>query len=85
LRCATSPSADEKKMLGNVEKRKPAALRSHEVVDRFDDDLDCIIAGIHFDANLRIFKIDFMSAAIAAAYDGVWHVSVSPWLPDVLE
>ncbi len=62
-------------MLGNVEERKPAAIRSREVVDCFDDDLDCLIAGIHFDVNLRIFKIYFMSTAIRAADDGVWHVS----------
>jgi len=61
-------------MLGNVEERKPATIRSAEVVDCFDDDLDCLIAGIHFDLNLHIFKIYFMSAAIGAANDGVWHV-----------
>ena len=62
-------------MLGNVEERKPAAIRSREVVGCFDDDLDCLIAGIHLDLNLRIFKIYFMSPAIRAADDGVWHVS----------
>lgn len=62
-------------MLGNVEERKPAAIRSREVVGCFDDDLDCLIAGIHLDLNLRIFEIYFMSTAIKAADDGVWHVS----------
>ena len=62
-------------MLGNVEERKPAAIRSREVVCCFDDDLDCLIAGIHLDLNLRIFKIYFMSTAIRSADDGVWHVS----------
>lgn len=72
-------------MLGNVEERKPAAIRSREVIGCFDDDLDCLIAGIHFDVNLRIFKIYFMSTAIRAANDRVWHVSKRlPWLPEVL-
>jgi len=47
-------------MLGNVEERKPAAIRSHEVVDCFDDDLDCLIARINFDANLYVCKIYFV-------------------------
>ena len=62
-------------MLGNVEERKPAAIRSRDVVGCFDDDLDCLIAGIHLDLNLRIFEVYFMSTAIGAANDGVWHVS----------
>jgi hypothetical protein len=70
-RCAESRREET---LGNVEERKPATIRSREVVGCFDDDLDCLIAGIHFDANLRIFKIYFMSTAIRAANDGVWHV-----------
>jgi hypothetical protein len=67
---------------GNVEERKPAAIRRREVVDCFDDDLDCLIAGIHFDANLRVCKIYFVSTTVAAADDGVGNVSGSPWLPD---
>jgi len=69
-------------MLWNVEERKPAAIRRREVIDCFDDDSDCLIAGIHFDANLRVFKIYLMSTTIAAADDGVWQVSGSPWLPE---
>lgn len=68
-------------MLWNVEQRKPAAIRRREVVDCFNDDLDCFVAGIHFDANLRVFKIYFVPAAIAAANDGVGHVS-SPGLSE---
>jgi hypothetical protein len=45
------------KMLWYVEARKPAAIRRREIVDCCDEDLDCLIAGIHFDANLRVFKI----------------------------
>ena len=62
-------------MLGDVEERKPAAIRRREVVDCFDDDLDCLIAGIHFDMNLCVFKIYFVSTTITAADDGVGHVS----------
>ena len=69
-------------MLWNVEERKPAAIRRRKVVDCFDDDLDCLIAGIHFDANLRVFKIYFVSSTVAAADDGVGHVSGCPWLPE---
>jgi hypothetical protein len=72
-------------MLRNVEQRKPAAIRRREVVDCFDDDLDCPIAGINFDANLRVCKIYFVSTTIPAADDGVGHASGSPWLPDGLE
>jgi hypothetical protein len=68
-------------MLWYVEEHKPAAIRRREVVDCFDEDLDCLIAGIHFDANLSVFKIYFVSTTIAAADDGVRHVSGSPWLP----
>jgi hypothetical protein len=68
-------------MLWYVEEHKPPAIRRHEVVDCFDEDLDCLIAGIHFDANLSVFKIYFVSTTIAAADDGVRHVSGSPWLP----
>ncbi len=71
-------------MLWNVEERKPAAIRRREVVDRFDDNLDCLIAGMHFDANLRVCKIYFVSTTIAAADDGVGHVNGSPWLAAVL-
>ena len=71
-------------MLWNVEERKPAAIRRREVVDCFDDNFDCPIAGINFDANLRVCKIYFVSTTIPAADDGVGHVSGSPWLPDVL-
>jgi hypothetical protein len=71
-------------MLWNVEERKPAATRKREVVNCFDDDLDCLIAGMHFDANLRVFKIYFVSTTIVAADDGVGHVR-SPWLSGVLE
>src|SRR5271167_4485745 len=67
-----------------VEQRKRAAIRRREVVDCFDDDLDCLIARINFDANLRVCKIYFVSAAIPAADDGVGHASGSPWLPDGL-
>ena len=81
FRYAASPSADEKRCFGML-KRKPAAIRSHEVVDCFDDDLDCLIAGIHFDANLRVFKIYLMSTTIAAGDNGVGHVSGCPWLPE---
>ena len=42
---------------GGVDERKPVAIRRREVVDCFDDDLDCLIAGIHFDTNLCVFKI----------------------------
>ncbi len=62
-------------MLWNVEQRKPAAIRRREIVDCFDDDLDGFVAGIHFDANLSVFKIYFVPAAIAAANNGVGHVS----------
>ncbi len=68
-------------MLWYVEERKPAAIRRREVVDCFDEDLDCLIAGIHFDANLCVFKIYFVSTTIAAADNGVGHVGGSPWLP----
>ena len=68
-------------MLWYVEERKLAATRRREVVDCFDEDLDRLIAGIHFDANLSVFKIYFVSTTIAAADDGVRHVSGSPWLP----
>jgi hypothetical protein len=71
-------------MLRNVEQRKPAAIRGREVVDCFDDDLDCPIAGINFDANLRVCKIYFVSATIPASDDGVGHVRGAPWLPDGL-
>jgi hypothetical protein len=71
-------------MLWNVEERKSAAIRRREVVDCFDDDLDCLIAGIYFDANLRVFKTYFVSAAIAVADDGVGYMSGSPWHSDVL-
>jgi hypothetical protein len=52
-------------MLWNIEERKPATVRRREVVDCFDDDFDCFIAGIYFDANLRVFKIYFVSVTIA--------------------
>ena len=68
-------------MLWNVEQRKTAAARRREVVDCFNDDLDCFVTEMHFDANLRVLKIYFVPAAIAAANDGVGHVS-SPWLPE---
>ena len=59
----------------NVKERKRTAIRSREVVGCFDDDLDCFIAGIHFDMNLCISKIYFVSAAITAADDGVRHMT----------
>lgn len=62
-------------MLGNVEERKPAAIRSREVVGCFDDDLNCLIDGIHLNLNLRIFEIYLISTAIRAANYGLWHVS----------
>jgi len=68
-------------MLWNVEERKPAAIRRREVVDRFDDNLDCLIAGMHFDANLRVCKIYFVSTTIAAADDGVFIRNGSSWSP----
>jgi hypothetical protein len=71
-------------MLRNVQQRKPAAIRRRGVVNCFDDDLDCPIARINFDANLRVCKIYFVSAAIPGADDGVRHASGSPWLPDGL-
>ena len=71
-------------MLRNVQQRKPVAIRRREVVNCFDDDLDCPFARINFDANLRVCKIYFLSAAIPAADDGVGHASGSPWLPDGL-
>src|SRR5271163_4534945 len=71
-------------MLRNVEQRIPAAIRRREFVNCFDDDLDCPIAGINFDANLSVCKIYFVSAAIPAADDGVGHASGSPGLPDGL-
>jgi hypothetical protein len=55
------------KMLWYVEERKSAAIRRRELVDRFDEDLDGLIAGMYFDANLCVFKIYFVSATIAAA------------------
>jgi hypothetical protein len=61
-------------MLWYVEEHKPAAIRRRE-------DLDCLIAGVHFDANLSVFKINFASTTIAAVDDGVRHVSGSPWRP----
>jgi len=51
-------------MLWNVKERKPAAARRRVVVDCLDDDLDCLIAGIHSDANLHIFKSYFVSVTI---------------------
>jgi hypothetical protein len=36
----------------DVEERERAAIRRREVVDCFDNDLDRLITGIHFDANL---------------------------------
>jgi hypothetical protein len=71
-------------MLRNVQQRIPAAIRRREVVSCFDDDFDCLIAGINFDANLCVYKIYFVSAAIPAADGGVGHASGSPWLPDGL-
>jgi len=71
-------------MLRNVQQRILAATRRREVVNCFDNDLDCPIARINFDANLRVCKIYFVSAAIPAADDGVGHASGSPWLPDGL-
>src|SRR5215470_4556945 len=65
-------------MLWKVEERKPATARRRAVVDCLDDDLDCLIAGIHSDANLHISKIYFVSVTIAGADDGVGHVSNSP-------
>ena len=53
-------------MLWNVEERKPATVRRREVVDCLDDDLDYLIAGIHFDANLHIFEIYFVSVKLLA-------------------
>jgi hypothetical protein len=63
-------------MLWYVEERKPAAIRRPEVVDCFDEDLDCLIAGIRFDANLCVFKIYLVSTTIVAADNGVRHVAV---------
>src|ERR1700687_2088021 len=71
-------------MLRNVQQRKPAAIRRREVVNCFDNDLDCPIARINFDAKLHVCKIYFVSATIPVADDGVGHVSGSPWLPDRL-
>ena len=71
-------------MLRNVQQRIPAAIRRREVVNCFDNDLDCSIARINFDANLRVCKIYFVSATIPVADDGVGRVSGSPWLPDRL-
>jgi hypothetical protein len=63
-------------MLWYVEERKPAAIRRREVVDCFDQDLDCLIAGIHFDANLCVFKIYFVSTTLPARIMawGMWAV-----------
>jgi hypothetical protein len=69
-------------MLWNVEERKPATVRRREVVDCLDDDPDCLIAGIHSDANLDIFKIYFVPVTIAGADDSVGHVNSSPRLPE---
>jgi hypothetical protein len=38
----------------------------------------------HFDANLCVFKIYFVSTTIAAADNGVGHEGGSPWLSPVL-
>jgi hypothetical protein len=57
--------APTRKVVWYVVERKPAAIRRREVVDCYED-LDCLIAGIHFDADLRVFKIYFVSTSIAA-------------------
>jgi hypothetical protein len=48
------------------------------IIDSFNDDLDCLITGIHFYSDLSVFEIYFVPTTIAVADDGVGHVSNSP-------
>ena len=58
-------------MLGDVEQRKPAAIRRRAIIDSFNNDLDCLITGKHFHSDLSVFEIYFVPTTIAAADDGV--------------
>jgi hypothetical protein len=58
-------------MLGDVEQRKPAAIRRCATIDSFNDDLDCLITGLDFHSDLSVFEIYFEPTTIAAADDGV--------------
>ena len=60
-------------MARNADNRKAPAFFWKRVKIRLDEDLNGITAGVNFDANGRIAKIDFVTSSVLSSNDRIGH------------